>query len=174
MKNFSASELFDISIKGMFPLNTVFILKNQFKENELLKSKGVYSITFKDELLYIGSFSGDGNVAEVRWQNELQTHSLRGCNVGFTPAAWNMLQGTQILRLLNFPHIVEDTGYLTSAKRILFAEENWNLLNENAEKWLSYFSFFWMPVSKKLRKPKEEIEELSNLLRKFYNPRCNG
>jgi hypothetical protein len=174
MKNFIASELFDFLNNGDFPLDLSFLLKKEFVEDSMLKSNGVYAMMFKDELLYIGSYSGDGNVAEVRWQNELQTHSLRGCNVGFTPAAWNTLQGTQNLRLSNFPHVVEDTGYLTSAKRVLFAEENWSLLNENAEKWLSYFSFCWMPVSKELNKSKNEIEELSNLLRKFYNPRCNG
>jgi hypothetical protein len=174
MKNFNASELFDFSMKGVFPLDLDFILKNQFKENELLQSKGVYAMVFKDELLYIGSYSGDGNVAEVRWQNELQTHSLRGCRVGFTPAAWNRLQGTQMLRLSNFPHVVKDTGYLTSAKRVLFADEYWHLLAQNAENWLSHFSFCWLPLPKDTPKSKQEIEDLTKQLLKFYNPRCNG
>ena len=174
MKNYIASDLFDISIMGDFPLDIAFVLKNKFLEDEILKSNGVYTITYKGELLYIGSYSGDGNVADVRWQNELQTHSLRGCNVGFTPAAWNTLQGTQNLRLSNFPNKEEDTGYLTSAKRVIFAEENWNLLAETPEKWLSYFSFCWMPLPSKLNKSKKEIEELTDILRKFYNPRCNG
>jgi hypothetical protein len=174
MRHYIADDLFDFSMRGVFPLDVEFVLKKEFEEDELLKSSGVNAMTFKDEILYIGSYAGSANVAVIRWQNELQTHSLRGVHVGFTPAAWNTLQGTQSLRSSNFPHREKDTGYLTSAKRVLFAEANWNLLVQNAEKWLSYFSFCWMPVSKDAPKSKEEIEELTKQLREFYRPRCNG
>lgn len=174
MKSYCASDLFEVFNSGNFPLDVDFVLKSKFISDADLFSRGIYSMAFKDELLYIGSYSGSGNVAEVRWQNELQTHSMRGFNVGFTPAAWRTLQGTQDLQSANFPSRVEDTGYLTSAKRVLFAQENWCLLSQNPDNWLSHFSFCWMPVPPKLKRSKKELETLTNQLRKFYKPRCNG
>lgn len=174
VKSYKASDLFEVTHSGSFPLDVEFVLKNSFKSDPELLIKGIYAMAFKDQLLYIGSYSGSGNVAEVRWQNELQTHSLRGFNVGFTPAAWRTLQGIQDLQSSNFPSRVEDSGYLTSAKRVLFAEKNWYLLSQNPDNWLSYFSFCWMPLSPKLKRSKKELETLTNQLRKFYKPRCNG
>ena len=174
MKVYRASDLFEVFHSGNFPLDVEFVLKNTFKSDPELLIKGIYAMAFKDELLYIGSYSGSGNVAEVRWKNELQTHSMRGFNVGFTPAAWRTLQGTQDLKSANFPSRVEDSGYLTSAKRVLFVEENWHLLSQNPHKWLSYFSFCLMPVPPKIKRSKKELQTLTNQLRKFYKPRCNG
>jgi hypothetical protein len=173
VKVYRASELFDVSFSGSFPLDVEFVLKNSFKSDPELLVKGIYAMAFKDEQLYIGSYSGSGNLAEARWQNELQTHSLRGFNVGFTPAAWRTLQGAHHLCSANFPSRVEDTGYLTSSKRVLFAGENWHLLSQNPDKWLSYFSFCWMPLPPKIKHSKKELQTLTNQLRKFYKPRCN-
>ncbi|MFN5148725.1 MAG: hypothetical protein ACK5EK_06940 [Flavobacteriia bacterium] len=174
MRTYIASELFTANVNGNFPLDVKFVLKAAEVDNKELFTRGIYTLSFQGELLYIGSYSGQKNVAVVRWQNELQTHSMRGFNVGFTPAAWRTLQGTQQSKSANFPSRIEDSGYLTSAKRVLFAEENWYLLSQNPDNWLSYFSFCWMPLSPKLKRSKKELETLTNQLRKFYKPRCNG
>lgn len=173
MKVYRASDLFEVTHSGSFPLDVEFVLKNSFKSDPELLIKGIYAMAFKDELLYIGSYSGTGNVAQVRWQNELQTHSMRGLNVGFTSKAWETLKSTQNLKSTGFIQR-GDTGYLASAKRVLFAEENWHLLSQNPNKWLSCFSFCWMQVPPKLNRSKKELETLTNQLRKFYKPRCNG
>jgi hypothetical protein len=53
-----------------------------------------------------------------------------------------------------------------------FADKNWNVFKTND--FLNDFDFYWFREDKNLNRTREELEKLTQELRKFYKPTCNG
>ena len=65
-----------------------------------------------------------------------------------------------------------DNGFQTSCKRVEFADKNWRSFKTN--NFLKDFTFYWFREDKNLNRTREELEKLTQELRKFYKPTCNG
>jgi hypothetical protein len=170
MKTYKASDLFDIQISGTFPLDCEFV-PNENLPIDLFKGPGIYFLEYKENLVYIGSFFGsnsNNNVLTQRWNKELATISMRGKHVTFNEKAIKSLSSCNSLVIKN-PKPKGD--YLTSKLRIEFACKNWNELK--SESFLKDFKFYWLPYEN-IKKTKKELNQLTNQLRNFYKPLCNG
>ena len=172
MKTYLAAELFLEKLHTNDPLN---ILNTEFlltSHTDSFDGPGLYFMYYEKELVYIGYFFGSKkeDVRKERWTKELETISMRGQRVGFNEASFRELQKSKNIHINN-PKI-KDTGCLTSRKRILFADKNWNVLSQHPKNWLSKFSFTWVP--NKATRTKKELEKLTKTLREFYKPSCNG
>jgi len=172
MKTYLASEIFAEKIKTTDPqniLNTEFLLESN---TDSFDGSGIFFMYYEKELVYIGYFFGSKkhDVRIHRWTKEMETISMRGHRVGFNEVSFRELQKSKNIHI-NKPKI-KDTGCVTSKKRIQFADKNWDVLSQNPTNWLHKFSFTWVP--NKATKTKKELEKLTNTLRDFYKPSCNG
>ena len=170
MKTYNASDLFDLKVNGNFPLNCEFVPKNNLPLS-VFKGPGIYYLDYKESLVYIGSFFGsksNNNVLTQRWNKELATISMRGKHVTFNEKAIKALTACSSL-VINNPKPKGD--YLTSKLRIEFACKNWNEFK--SESFLKDFNFYWFPYEN-INKTKKELNQLTNQLRNFYKPICNG
>jgi len=173
---FVASDLFNVSVSGVYPSEIIFSLKNQYVNENRLRGPGIYFLYFKEELVYIGFYSGSkkiNNVASERFVKELETISMRGIHVSFNKTSLQTLNSCSLLSssFQNPRH--GDNGCLTSKKRIIFAEKNWIELSQNPQNWLSDFAFHWHQKSS-VNKTKIEIDLLTKYLKQFYKPTSNG
>jgi hypothetical protein len=62
--------------------------------------------------------------------------------------------------------------FVTSKKRVEFADKNWNEFKTND--FLEDFKFYWFKEDKKLGRTRDELKALSKHLINFYKPTCNG
>jgi hypothetical protein len=170
---FNASHLYKINVDSqqLFPLNL------EFEENDYphydFQGPGIYFTYFKDELVYIGYFfpNGDNRDARMeRMKKEISTISMRGREVVFSQNAFNAHQ--QCMNYPVFQGEISDNGFQTSLKRVEFADKNWRSFKTN--NFLKDFAFYWFREEKQLNRTREELEKLTQELRKFYKPTCNG
>jgi hypothetical protein len=93
MKKYKAEELFSVRVKKetsiqkeireiSFPFNLSFeIIKEKTDD---FSGPGIYMITFKEEVIYIGSYSSKNNkIINERWDKHIQTLTCRGYRIGF-------------------------------------------------------------------------------------------
>ncbi len=170
---FRADELFDISAdaNAAFPLNLEFLRNPKFPIS--LSGPGIYFLYHKVELVYIGFFYPDGDKRDARMERmkkEIATISMRGRKVVFTQDAFEAHQ-----KCINYPIFqgeISQNGFQTSVNRVNFADKNWKDFKTN--NFLCDFSFYWFPEEKDLGRTREELLDLTNQLRNFYKPTCNG
>jgi len=170
---FSANDLFDLSVdtKSVFPLNLEFIVKD--KKSKDFSGPGIYFLYYKEELVYIGYFHSSklsNDVRTQRWIKELASITMRGKQIVFTQRAFDAHQNC-----VNYPVFqgeISDNGFLTSANRVLFTDKNWTSFQTNG--FLADFTFYWFKEEKGLNRTKSQLKLVTNQLREFYNPTCNG
>ncbi|MEN9999593.1 MAG: hypothetical protein RI922_2583 [Bacteroidota bacterium] len=171
MKTYKASDLFDIQISGTFPLDCEFLPKDNLPV-DMFKGPGIFFLSFKGDLVYIGSFFGsksNNNVLAQRVNKEIASISMRGKQVTFNQKALKALMNCQKFTIKN-PKPKGD--FVTSPLRIEFACNNWDSFQN--DDFLKDFELCWLPFSNKKNKTKKELNELTNQLRSFYCPLCNG
>ena len=170
---YSADEIFELSVdsKAVFPLNLEFEIKDKKSPN--IPGPGLYFLYFKDELVYIGFFYPDGDKRDARierMKKEIVTISMRGREVVFTQTASDSHK--QCVNYPIFQGEISQNGFQTSVNRVNFADKNWDDFKTN--NFLCDFSFYWFPEEKNLGRTRNELADLTNQLRKFYKPTCNG
>lgn len=162
---YRADELFQISVdaNAVFPLNLEFIIKDSNK-NEL-QGSGIFFITFKDELIYIGF--ADRQDALDRMNRQLETITLRGSGVAFNERSENTILNSVVLRpFFNNEMLGKRNGYVTSQRRVLFAENHWKDFASLDECILKDFAFDWFAIE-------TNVAERCELLKEKFHPRCN-
>lgn len=169
---FNADELFKIVVdsSAIFPLNLDFTLQGKSSMN--FPGQGIYFLYFKDELVYIGYFDPsepNRDVKMERMSKELATITMRGRQVTMNEASNTALDKS--LNLNTIPRKPQG-DFLTSRKRVEFADTNWDDFKTND--FLCHFTFYWFPEEKNLGNTRDELEHVINQLRKFYKPTCNG
>jgi hypothetical protein len=165
MNLFTASELFEVKEldNQVFPLNLEFDATNFSKET--FETTGIFFLTYRDELIYIGY--ADQQDAIERIKRQLETITLRGKHVGFNELSRRTIEQSKILNSHFSSSILEkSTGYITSEKRILFAENHWNDLSLLNRSILSRFKIYWFPSN-------ENLAAKCNELKVKLRPRCN-
>jgi len=169
---FNADELFTIEIdaSAAFPLNLDFTLQGKSSKN--LPGQGIYFLYYYEELIYIGYFDPsepNRDVKMERMKKELATISMRGRQVTMNEAS-----NAALNKSLNLNSIERKPqgDFLTSRKRVEFADNHWDTFKSND--FLSHFTFYWFPEEKNLGNTRDELEHLTIQLRKFYKPTCNG
>jgi hypothetical protein len=170
---FKADEIFDLIVdtNAVFPLNLDFVVKD--KKSQDFSGPGIYFLYYKEELVYIGYFHSSKLINDVRtqrWIKELASITMRGKHIVFTQSAF-----TDHQNCVNYPVFqgeISDNGFLTSVNRVRFADENWNSFQTND--FLGDFTFYWFKEEKNLNRTREELEKVTNQLREFYKPTCNG
>ena len=170
---FNADDLFVLieNKQSAFPLNLEFVVKD--KKSKGFSGPGIYFLYNKDELIYIGFFYPDGDERDARMERmkkEIATISMRGREVVFTQTAFDAHQ--QCVNYPIFQGEISQNGFQTSVKRINFVDKNWNDFKTND--FLKHFIFYWFPEEKNLERSREELKKVTNQLRKFYKPTCNG
>jgi hypothetical protein len=123
-------------------------------------------------LVYIGSFFKSEQKNDVRiqrWKKELATISMRGWQTTMNESSNRALDIS-----INLRNVVRKPkgDFQTSKKRIEFADLNWNEFSINI--FLKDFTFHWFPEEKNLTRSKKQLEIVTNQLREFYKPTCNG
>jgi hypothetical protein len=161
---FRADELFQISIdvNAVFPLNLEFSAK-ELKKSEL-QGPGIFFMTYKDELIYIGL--ADKQEALDRMNRQLETITLRGAYVAFNNLSIQTIRKSRILNDFFKGDLSNKNGFETSKKRVLFAEIHWRDLAFLDDYMLKNFAFDWFPID-------TDLEEKCNQLKKKFHPRCN-
>lgn len=160
---FCANDLFDLSVdtKSVFPLNLEFVKRKDFPK---IENSGIYFLTYKDELIYIGY--ADKQDALLRMKMQLEGVTLRGTNVAFRKNSVDAVRNSDILKHFFNPSILKEKGYETTSKRILFAEQHWKDFAFLDQYILSNFVFHWFSLDSDVAK---KCDELKQQLR----PRCN-
>ena len=165
MNFFPASELFEIKTTDnqAFPLNLEFETTNFSKET--FETPGIFFLTYRDELIYIGH--ADKQDAIERIKRQLETITLRGNHVGFNELSKQTIEQSKILNSHFSSSVLEkSTGFMTSEKRILFAENHWNDFSILDNSMLNRFKIYWFPNDENL------ASKCKNLKDKL-KPRCN-
>lgn len=170
---FNAGELFKIIVdsSAIFPLNLDFTLQGKSSMN--FPGQGIYFLYFKDELVYIGYFDPsepNRDVKMERMSKELATITMRGLQVVFTQSS--SVAHQQSVNYPIFQGNISDNGFQTSVNRVNFADNHWDTFKSND--FLCHFTFYWFPEEKNLGNTRDELEHVTNQLRKFYKPTCNG
>jgi hypothetical protein len=161
---FRADELFQISVdaNAVFPLNLEFSAKEPNKSE--LQGSGIFFMTYKDELIYIGF--ADRQDALDRMNRQLETITLRASKVAFKPNSLEIILKSDVLKQFFNTTNLRENGYETTPKRILFAENHWKDFAFLDECILKNFAFDWFPVA-------SDVEQKCNQLKKKFHPRCN-
>jgi hypothetical protein len=162
---YNASDIFEIHVdpKGVFPLNLEFIPQKNLESK--LSDSGIFFLTYKDELIYIGY--ADKEDALSRMQKQLEGITLRGKNLAFKKTSKQTIQKSTILNsFFSDTLLAQKKSVETSPKRILFAEQHWKDFAFLDEKILRNFVFHWFPID-------ANVEEKCKTLKAMLKPRCN-
>jgi hypothetical protein len=162
----NAAKLFQLEVDSdcIFPLNIKFEATEDAKQK--INSTGIYFLTYKGELLYIGY--AVQQEALDRMRRQLEGITLRGSRVAFNDLAVLTIENSDILRpFFNATILERRNGFVTSEKRVLFAENHWKDFAFLDKCILSNFAFDWFPVD-------SDVEEKCNQLKNKFHPRCNN
>jgi hypothetical protein len=170
---YNAADIFEIQVdpNGVFPLNLEFKLNDNPHPD--FQGPGMFFMYYKAELVYIGFFypsDKNSDVRKERMNKEIASITMRGKQVVFSQSAFNAHQNC-----VNYPVFqgqISDNGFQTSVKRVEFADKNWNTFK--TDHFLKDFDFYWFKEEKNLNRTREELEKLTQELRTFYKPTCNG
>ena len=204
-KLYNSTELFQIidpkvkdkmgKIKNYhYPFNFEF-KKREYAVNKDNKGEfhgsGVYLITNKEEIIYIGKYMpyGKGNVITDRWIKHIETITNRGHKVGgFGKDKTRKKENPKYQTLKdiekkdaeinNIVHIIKeagrvvDTGFSTSVKRLEFANKHWdtfrvNKSSEFEENVLPKFQFHYMQING-YKKDELKVESRSIKEKEYY------
>jgi len=179
MKKYKAEELFSVIVKKetsilkeirelSFPFNLSFeIIKD--KTNEF-SGPGVYIITYKDEVIYIGSYSSPNTkIISERWEKHIQTFTNRGYRIGFNSKSKHSLIPSIFKNyFVNESYRFCDTGTVTSIEILNFAAEYFEEFNVDGNQILKDFCFHYQ----KLKESQSAKNIESKLLNRFKTV-CN-
>jgi hypothetical protein len=179
MKQYKAKELFlviekkETSIKNeirelSFPFNLSFkIIKDKADE---FRGPGVYVATYKDEVIYIGSYSSfNMNIIQDRWVKHIQTFTNRGYRLGFNSKTKVRLIPSILKPYFeNEPYRFCDTGTVTSIERLTFAAEFFEYFKENSNKILNDFCFHYERIEEN-----QNAKYIESQLITRFSPLCN-
>ena len=162
---FNANDLFILEedVNLLFPLNLDFVPKKNLLP--ILDNSGIYFLTYKDELIYIG-YAVQEDVLS-RMKKQLEGITLRGKNLAFNDSCQETIKKSNILNpFFSDAILAQKKSVETSPKRILFAEQHWKDFAFLDEKILRNFVFHWFPID-------TNVEEKCSELKKLLRPRCN-
>lgn len=160
----------NVDLQQTIPLNLSFELSDDLRPE--FQGPGIYFMYYKTELIYIGLFypsQKNRDVRKERMNKELATITMRGKQVTMNATSNRALD--QSVHLQNIPRRAQG-DFLTSPKRVRFADKNWSEFQY--DNFLKDFSFYWFKEDKKLGRTKNELQAVTNQLRNFYKPTCNG
>lgn len=162
---YNAADIFEIQVdpKGVFPLNLDFVPKKNLIP--IFDNSGIYFLTYKDELIYIGYAVKEDIL--LRMKKQLEGITLRGKNLAFKNPSRKTIRKSDILNsFFSDAILAQKKSVETSPKRILFAEQHWKYFAFLDEKILRNFVFHWFPID-------ANVEEKCSELKKLLRPRCN-
>jgi hypothetical protein len=162
---FKADELFDLieDTKSVFPLNLEFVPKKNLASK--LNNSGIYFLTYKGELIYIGYAIKEDAVS--RMKKQLEGITLRGKNLAFNDSCQEIIKKSNILNpFFSDAILAQKKSVETSPKRILFAENHWKDFAFLDETILRNFIFHWFPLD-------SDVAKKCDGLKQQLRPRCN-
>ena len=179
MQKYRATEIFQVIEK------TETSIKNELREIslpfnlsfEIIKEKddgfrgpGIYVATFKDEVIYIGSYSSTNmNIIQDRWVKHIQTFTNRGYRLGFNSKSKVRLIPSIFKSYFdNEPYRFCDKGTVTSIERLTFAAEFFKYFKANSNEILNDFSFYYKQLQ-----PNQNAIHFESLLISRFSPICN-
>jgi hypothetical protein len=165
-QQFNANDLFQVEVDNAssFPLNLGFVPKKNLASK--LNNSGIYFLTYKGELIYIGYAIKEDAIS--RMKKQLEGITLRGKNLVFNDLCQETIQKSNILNsFFSDAILARKKSVETSPKRILFAEQHWKDFAFLDQYILSNFVFHWFPLDSDVAK---KCAELKNHLL----PRCNN
>jgi hypothetical protein len=162
---FNAADVFAIHVdpQQAFPLNLEFVPNKNLAAK--LNNSGIYFLTYKDELIYIGYAIKEDAIS--RMKKQLEGMTLRGKNLAFKKPSKQTIRKSNILNSFFLDAILaQKKSVETSPKRILFAEQHWKDFAFLDSTILRNFVFHWFPTD-------TNVEEKCAQLKKEFRPRCN-
>ncbi len=162
---YNAADIFEIQVdsKGVFPLNLEFVPKKNLIP--IFDNSGIYFLTYKDELIYIGYAVKEDVIS--RMKKQLEGITLRGKNLAFKKPSKQTIRKSSLLNsFFSDAILAQKKSVETSPKRILFAEQHWKNFAFLDETILRNFIFHWFPTD-------SNVEEKCSELKKILRPRCN-
>jgi hypothetical protein len=202
---FKGSELFSCSETTppaeMLPFMNLSFQISGGIDKEALKGAGLYGVFFKGasgltpKLIYVGLFrngnigSGtafEGNILRDRWVKHIATCSMRGHNVGIgqrTARIAKIILGTHPLAALGHPDvanaIVRDRGCNAGENRVIFARNNWDVLDAEGKDIIDRFTFSYVRIQAPLGNEnddnvREVVAASEKKLKTSLLPICNG
>lgn len=160
-------------------------------QSAAISGAGIYMISRGAEVAYVGSYRPEmGNIVADRWARHLQTITGRGYNIGLggrDPAARcrTLLAavGEEALRhairnafIHSQPDRFRDTGYNTTANRLRFASENWDVFGAAQGLEILRPLTFWLLRIRKAPDPKvaaEDVKAIEKAVLREFKPICN-
>lgn len=172
VNSFLADQVYSLnkSNRGTYPLDQELVLIG--KKEEEFRGPGMFFLYFKTQLVYIGSFlprDKNRDVRNERVNKEIATISMRGARVSLNAAAINAKNNSKHLKNIT-SH--QSGDFLSSKKRIEFADNHWGELKTND--FLSHFSFCWIKNNHNPRVTSKQLTAIKKELINFYKPLCNG
>jgi hypothetical protein len=179
MKKYKAENIFNVTVKKnssiqkenrelSFPFNLSFeIMKERTHD---FSGPGIYAITYKDEVIYIGSYSSpNANIISERWEKHIQTLTNRGYRIGFNskskhadiPFVFRENFTTESYRFC-------DTGTVTSIERLNFAAEHIEEFLSDGNQILKDFIFHYQKLY-----VNENAKSIESQLLKCFKTSCN-
>jgi hypothetical protein len=175
--NYKYEELFTSAIdkEASYPYNIKFERKPRDKK---ISGPGIYLITYKEQVLYVGSHCKHNDIISDRWLRHINTITNRGSKVGFGRNSKQKFKN-EIEPLFNKFNLnfnqkeisknrLRDTGYVTSIKRLEFILKNKLFLKENED--FSEMEFHLLVL---VGKPEKAIKGIEKDLICKINPPCN-
>lgn len=162
---YNAADIFEIQVdsKGVFPLNLEFVPKKNLIP--IFDNSGIYFLTYKDELIYIGYAVKEDVIS--RMKKQLEGITLRGKNLAFKKPSKQTIRKSSLLNsFFSDAILAQKKSVETSPKRILFAENHWKDFAFLDGTNLRNFVFHWFPTD-------SNVEEKCSELKKILRPRCN-
>jgi hypothetical protein len=162
---YNAADIFEIQVdsKGVFPLNLEFVSKKNLLT--ILDNSGIYFLTYKDELIYIGYAVKEDVLS--RMKKQLEGITLRGKNLAFKNPSRKTIRKSDILNsFFSDAILTQKKSVETSPKRILFSEQHWRDFAFLDETILRNFVFYWFPLD-------SDVAKKCDGLKQQLRPRCN-
>jgi hypothetical protein len=179
--DFAANSLFNVEKKNKttfrkehriteFPFDLCFRIIAD--KSEIFQGPGIYWITFKAELIYIGSYSSAlPNLISDRWVKHIQTFTNRGYRLGFNAITKKELIPNELKCFFDRDkYRYSDTGTVTSLERLSFASRNFDEFKlSNGNEIIKNFHFYYCQLdSAKLAK------KIESGLIEILRPICNS
>jgi hypothetical protein len=178
---FSANSLFYVEKRNETKFNkasktTEFPFDLSFRiiaeKSEVFQGPGIYWVTFKDELIYIGSYSSVlPNLISDRWVKHIQTFTNRGYRLGFNALTKKELIPTELKFFFDRDcYRYCDTGTVTSIERLIFASRNFDefKLSDGSE-IIDNFRFYYCPLDST-----QAAKDIESGLIEQLRPICNS
>jgi hypothetical protein len=183
MKKYTADSLFLVEtvesgkinktqLDFKFPFNLNFKIK--IKKAEEFKGPGIYCASYKNEVIYIGSYNSfKPAIIHDRWKKHIMTFTNRGYRLGFNSVNNQYLIPETLRQYFDQEREWRycDTGTVTSPNRLLFVLDNFEEFKYSDDNSLIQdFSFYYCQMSQ----TKDSILQIEQELIKGLNPRCNN